>query len=307
MRLAIIDLGTNTFNLMVASSAEGKLLVHHSTEIPVFLGRAGIEQGIITSDALERGIGTLRILKAQAHEHGAERIDGFGTSALRHARNGKEFVQRAKNELDIDITIVPGDEEAALILDGVRQAVTFTAKPMLVMDIGGGSIEFILATDKALMWKRSFEIGVTRLLERFSPSDPITLEEYFRLAAYLDAQLEPLWAMMDRHWPTALIGSAGSFDTLAEMIAADRGTHSNAIGTNLSFSDQEFDVLKERLLAMSREERSRVPGLPGFRVDTIPLALIAIERVLAHGITDLRWSRYALKEGAGARALLHEG
>ncbi|MBK9761040.1 MAG: phosphatase [Flavobacteriales bacterium] len=302
MLVAIIDIGTNTFNLLVCQS-QNELHVIHGEEVSVFLGRGGIERGILTDDAMERGIIALRSLVEKAHELGVERIDAFGTSALRNARNAHVFAGRVKNEFDFDIRIITGDEEASLILDGVRQAVTFTAKPMLVMDIGGGSIEFILATNKALMWKRSFEIGATRLLERFSPSDPITLEEHFRIASYLDAQLEPLFAMMDRHWPHALVGSAGSFDTIAEMMSSEKGTTLADTAITCSFTNTEFDAVKERLLAMDRSERQGIPGLPEFRVDTIPVALIAIERVLLHGIEQLHWSRYSLKEGAAMRAM----
>ena len=302
MLVAIIYIGTNTFNLLVCQR-ENELHVIHGEEVAVFLGRGGIERGIVTDDAMERGIIALRSLVEKAHELGVERIDAFGTSALRNARNAHVFAGRVKNEFSFDIRIITGDEEASLILDGVRQAVTFTAKPMLVMDIGGGSIEFILATNKALMWKRSFEIGATRLLERFSPSDPITLEEHFRIASYLDAQLEPLFAMMDRHWPHALVGSAGSFDTIAEMMSSEKGTTLADTAITCSFTNTEFDAVKERLLAMDRSERQGIQGLPEFRVDTIPVALIAIERVLLHGIEQLHWSRYSLKEGAAMRAM----
>lgn len=304
MRLSIIDLGTNTFNLLVAErDAAGQLHALHSEERAVFLGRGGIERGMLTEEAMERGLAVLRAFVDKSRELGAERISGFGTSALRNARNAKSFTVRAKSTMDIDITIVPGDEEADLILDGVRQAVAFTGKPTLVMDIGGGSIEFLLATDKALMWKRSFEIGATRLLEHFAPSDPLTLEEYFRVCAYLDAQLEPLFAVMDRHWPSVLVGSAGSFDTLAELVAKERGSTLVASENALAFSSTEFDAIKEGLIGSTRAERTSIKGIPDYRVDTLPLALIAVERVLAHGIGELRWSRYALKEGAAWRAL----
>ncbi len=309
MRVAIIDLGTNTFNLLVAEmDGAGKLRVLHSEERAVFLGRGGIGKGLIVDDAMERGLTVLRAFVDKSDELGSERISGFGTSALRNARNAEDFTSRAKAMFDMDIAIIPGDQEADLILDGVRQAVPFTAKPMLVMDIGGGSIEFILATDKALMWKRSFEIGATRLLERFTPSDPLLLEEYFRISAYLDAQLGPLFAIMDRHWPTALIGSAGSFDTLAELVMAElvmaeRGTELTAADRTLRFDAITFDTIKERLICSTRAERSVMKEIPAYRVDTLPLALIAMERVLAHGIEELHWSRYALKEGAAWRAL----
>jgi exopolyphosphatase/guanosine-5'-triphosphate,3'-diphosphate pyrophosphatase len=299
---AIIDLGTNTFKLLVCERAEGGLRVIHREELPVYLGRGGIEQGIITADAMERGMVALRSFRATALSHGLDNLKGFGTSALRNARNADVFVRRAKEELDIDISIIPGEEEASLILDGVRQAVSLGNKPTLIMDIGGGSTEFILATEKALMWKRSFELGVTRLRERIPTSDPMTLEEETRIAEHLDNQLEPLYAVIERHEPHLLVGSAGSFDTLAAMVAAEDGNTLDAPDITLPFSALRFDALKDRLMRMNREERLTVPGLPEHRVDTIPYALVQIERVLlAGGIRELAWSRYALKEGAAVR------
>ena len=311
-RAAVVDLGTNTFNLLVFERDAAGPRIVHSSELPVLLGSrspamqqdagGGIEKGVIADDALVRGMEALRTHKATAKAHGASVIQGFGTSALRNARNAAEFVRRAKEELDIAITVIPGDEEAGLILDGVKQAVKLSAKPALIMDIGGGSIEFILATEKALMWKRSFEIGVTRLRERIPVSDPITVDEEARIAALLDDQLEPLWATIERHEPHPLIGSAGSFDSLAHMITAERNTTLPSDAITLDFSALEFDALRDRLLRMTHEQRVQVPGLPEHRADTITYALIAIERVLlAGGIRDLAWSRYALKEGAASR------
>lgn len=299
--IAIIDIGTNTFNLLVCERMSG-LRVVYSEERPVFLGQGGIEQGIITDEAMERGMVVLRAFANKARTMGAARITAFGTSALRSARNAGAFVHRVHQELGIPITVITGDEEAGLILQGVRHAVNFTAKPMLVMDIGGGSIEFILATDKALMWKRSFELGMTRLRERFHPSDPLTIEEQFRIGEHLDFHLEPLWAVMDRHWPAALVGSAGSFDTLAAMVAVERGTTIEAGDRTFNFDHVEFGTVMERLMGMSRAERSLIPGMPEYRVDTICLAMLTIERVLMRGIETLHWSRYALKEGAALSA-----
>lgn len=301
MRHAIIDLGTNTFNLLVFElDGNGGLRVLHSEERPVFLGRGGIEKGVIADDAYARGIEALERHKEAATAHGVRSIRGFGTSALRNAANGDLFVRDAFERTGITIGIIPGEREAELILAGVRQAVPLSSRPALIMDIGGGSIEFILATDKALMWKQSFELGVTRLRDRIPINDPITVEQEARIAAHLDDRLEPLYAVIERHEPHLLIGSAGSFDTLAAMIAAGRALALDPL-TTLPFNAIELDTWKDRLLGMDRTERLLVPGLPEHRVDTIPYALIAIERVLlAGGIRELAWSRYALKEGAAA-------
>jgi len=109
---AIVDLGTNTFNLLVFERSEGGMRVLHSEELPVFLGKGGIEKGVIADDAFARGMEALRKHKATAFAHGATSITGFGTSALRNARNGADFVRRAKEELGIAISIIPGDQEA---------------------------------------------------------------------------------------------------------------------------------------------------------------------------------------------------
>lgn len=301
---ALIDLGTNTFKLLVYAERDGRLQVFHREEQPVYLGRGGIEKGVITPEAMERGMEALRNFKQKAEEFGALSVQGFGTSALRNARNCAEFAQRSKAELGIRIRIVPGDQEAGLIFDGVRQAVELGKKPVLIMDIGGGSSEFILSTDKALMWKRSFELGVTRLQERIPVNERITVEEESRIAQHLDNRLSPLYAMIERHEPHLLIGSAGSFDTLAAMIMAQEGSTLSDETSSLAFSAQVFDELKDRLLRMNRAERMAVPGLPEHRVDTIVYALIQVERVLLAGeIRELAWSRYALKEGAAAQAM----
>jgi exopolyphosphatase/pppGpp-phosphohydrolase len=114
----------------------------------------------------------------------------------------------------------------------------------------------------------------------------------------LDFHLEPLWAMMDRHWPAALVGTAGSFDTLAAMVAAERGTTIEAGDRCFTFDHVEFNSVKERLMPMHRMDRLGLPGLPAYRVDTITLAMLTMERVLMRGIETIHWSRFALKEGA---------
>ncbi|MCB0790963.1 MAG: hypothetical protein H6595_00230 [Flavobacteriales bacterium] len=305
MRVAIIDLGTNTFNLLVGErDAQGRLRVMHGEELPVLLGKSGIGRGMIAEDAFARGLDALAVYAEKARAWGASKVLGVGTSMLRNAVNGKDFVLQARERSGIPIDVISGSEEATMILDGVRQAVAFGDRPQLVMDIGGGSIEFMLATGKALMWKQSFEVGVTRLRERFLPTDPLTLDEELRIAAHLDERLGPLWTMIDRHAPHRLVGSAGSFDSLARIIANERGEGITEDATSLSFTAAEFQALGDRILRMGRNERLRLPGLPEHRADTIGLALIAIDRVVAAGgIRELTWSRYALKEGAAARAL----
>ncbi len=299
MASAIIDLGTNTFNLLLFQGDRVPLEVLSTVEVPVFLGRGGLEQGRIAEDAFQRGLTALEQLIPLARKAGAERVLGLGCSTLRHAANAPNFISIAAR-MGVAIRVLSGEEEAETILDGVRQAISFGTRPALVMDIGGGSIEFMLATDKALMWRQSFELGVTRLMERLPISDPITMDQELRIAEHLDAHLEPLWQVVERHEPHLLIGSAGSFDSLARMLAPEED-HTEP---SITFDHDVCLDLKDRLLRMDRAQRLAVEGLPEHRVDTILYALIAMERVLlAGGIRQVAWSRYSLKEGAAWRLL----
>ena len=306
MPRAIIDLGTNTFNLLIfepdPSSADRiDLKIIHQEEIPVFLGKDGLERGVIGREAFDRGLAALDRIMQIARSHGVSEAKGFGCSTFRNARNAQEFVRSAA-ERGIMVEVLAGGDEAGIILDGVRLAVPFTSKPALVMDIGGGSIEFILATDKALMWKQSFEIGVTRARERIPIGDPIGIAEEMRIAEFFDAQLEPLWQSIDRHEPHLLIGSAGSFESIAAMLGSLAQEEIRIDQRSYSFTTDRFEELKDRLFRLTRGERSKFPGLPAHRIDTIIYAMIVIDRVLvASGIREMAWSRYSLKEGAAIR------
>ncbi|MCB0793329.1 MAG: hypothetical protein KDB88_01210 [Flavobacteriales bacterium] len=303
--IAVIDLGTNTFNLLVASAGpQEQLKVLHSEDRGVALGRGGVEQGSLTEEAIDRAMTALRGFQEQAHARGAVRIWGIGTSAMRNCRNSDVLVARAARELGISIRIIDGDEEALTILNGVRQVLSIGDRPELLMDIGGGSVEFVLATGHAVMWKHSFELGTTRLLERFGPADPMTIDQELRLAAHIDDHLAPLYMVLERHAPHRLIGSAGSFDSLAELVQRSRNGPDLGEGDQLTFEAGEFLEVKDRVLQLDRPQRSVLPGLPAYRVDTFPIALLLIDRVLNAGqIRQLAWSRYALKEGAAYELL----
>jgi exopolyphosphatase/guanosine-5'-triphosphate,3'-diphosphate pyrophosphatase len=302
-RVAIVDLGTNTFNLLVAEKRHGKLHVLYSEDVGVGLGKGGIENGAIAPDAFKRGIETLIKFKKKAAATKADSIRGFGTSMLRNASNGKQFLTEALDSAGIPISIIKGKDEAGYIIEGVWQAVEFGKRPSLVIDIGGGSTEFIFATKDAILWKHSFEIGTTRLLERIGLSDPFSMSEQLRMSEHIETQLGMLWGAMEKHHPNVLVGSAGSFDTIAEMIASRKGQTIGENQISLNFLPDDFRDVMVSLLTIPRSERESFPGLPSYRVDTIIPSLLIIDTVIQKGISQVSWSRYSLKEGAAWRAL----
>ncbi len=174
MRVAIIDLGTNTFGLLIVDVQGNQYkTIHHCREV-VKLGQENITDNILSPDAFKRGVIALCNLSKIIQEYKAETIKAFATSAIREAKNATEFILAVKKEADIDIEIISGDKEAELIYYGNKMAINLGEKPCLIMDIGGGSNEFIIANNATVFWKQSFKLGVARLLSMFHPENPIS-------------------------------------------------------------------------------------------------------------------------------------
>ncbi|NBA84752.1 phosphatase [Emticicia sp. CRIBPO] len=299
MKLAIIDLGTNTFHLLIVESAGGTELFKVS--IPAKIGKGGINQNVITPEAIQRAMTVLRVFREKIDEYGLEsdQVYAFGTSAIRNAENKEEFISLVKQELDIDITVIDGNEEADLIYKGVSQAVNISENS-LIIDIGGGSVELIICDEEKILWKRSFEIGGQRLIEKFMKKDPIPQSDISRLNDYLNEQLLPLANAIHQYHPKVLIGSSGSFDTLNDMYYHQlTGNFPPAETIGFDYPVQEFWKAYESLVFSDRATRMAIPGMIELRVEMIVVAVCLIRFVIQnYGIEQIKISNYALKEGA---------
>lgn len=300
MRLAIIDLGTNTFNLLIVDVHPNKTYdTVFQTKISVKLGEGGINQNYITPEAFVRGLTALSQHKQTIDTYKTEKVYSFATSAIRSASNGAEFVARVKNEIGFDISVISGDREAELIYYGVREAVQMNNETSLVIDIGGGSTEFIICNHDKIYWKQSFLLGAARLLERINPSDPIKEKEAIALRDYLETELKPLFEAVAKYPITELIGSSGSFDSLAEMIACKY--YSPEIlddTTEYLFNLEDCAAIYEELLVSTRDQRLKMPGLVEMRVDMIVISSILVHFIITKlEIGRMRLSSYSLKEG----------
>lgn len=300
MRIAIIDLGTNTFNLLVVDvTSKDKFKSIFSTKVAVKLGEGGINKKLISSAAFQRGISGLKTHRAIIDKLKAEKIIAFATSAIRDASNSRQFMAAAKKEANIDIQIISGEREAQLIYEGVRMALNIGTDASLILDIGGGSNEFIIATQETALWKQSFDIGIARLLDQFRPGDPISASDIQKLEGHFRAALQPLFEAVKEHPVKELIGSSGSFDTFAEMIAHKFHSISDLRGkTEFVFKMDEYETIHKHLLASTKKERIQTPGLIELRVDMIVIGTILVSFILKElGITKMRMSTYALKQG----------
>ncbi len=297
MKIAVIDCGTNTFNLLVRSQEENRNL--YNTKIPVRLAEDAEEDRSISEAAMNRALEALKTHQAEAQKWEAEVLFVVATAAVRTAPNGPELVRRAKDELGISINVITGDKEAELIFKGVAQGIEFNEVPTLIMDIGGGSTEFILLRDKQPVWQASFPIGSSVMLNRFRPADPILEEEIHAIDDYLDDKLISLKEACGEDLPRVLIGSSGSFDTLAQMCAEIYQTSRfDPDESSYTFSMHEYMQISKRMLESTFEERLNTPGMIPMRADMIVMACLEINYIIKRmGIRLLQQCNFALKEG----------
>ena len=291
MKIAIIDLGTNTFHLLIAEIDEKEPNILYKTNKPVRLGEDIIKDNLIIPAAFERGIACLQEFKQTIDHYGAEKIKAVATSGVRSAKNGQDFVNVAKEQAGIIIDIIDGDEEANYIYEGVKWsgAISETA---LIMDIGGGSTEFILCNAEKLIWKKSYNIGAARLMQAFFKSDPISSVDQLLIHDHLDDELKELISMSAIHQPNVLIGSAGAFETFDAMINEELATKT----ANIDF--EAYTLLSLKLISSTHEERSQMDGLIPLRVDMIVMATLLTNYVLEKlAIKKITLSTYDLKMG----------
>lgn len=302
--IAIIDLGTNTFHLLVVEIGENGYHIIHRDREAVKLGEKGINQGIITDAAINRALIAIKRFCAYIDQLDVSQIFAYGTSAFRNAQNQEVVLGEIKKVTGITVKIISGEEEARLIYLGVKSALSFVGEKALVMDIGGGSVEFIIGNDNEIFWKQSFEIGAQRLLEEYHQHDPIRGEDITALRQHFSAVLHPLFLALNFHQPKTLIGSSGTFDTLSDIYCLKHGIEKlpEAPETPLSFSG--FHDIYKVLISKNRSERMEIPGMIELRVDMIVVASTLIDYLFQHfTFKDIRVSSYALKEGVLAEII----
>ena len=298
MKVAVIDLGTNTFHLLIAEVGSRSFKFLQSERRAVQIGKKGINNGEITQEAWERAIKTLKEYRDIIESNHIRKVFAKTTSAIRSAMNGEELITAIKQETGIDVKIISGKKEAELILLGVKKALDLGADKSLIVDIGGGSIEFIIADRTQTYWLQSFEIGGQRLVEKFCQSDPISTNEIGLLINHFQENLGELKRTCLTHNPRVLVGCSGTFDTLGAIcsMSDEPGYVSNEKGSWIEI--ESFNKIYGQIIQKTRAERLAIPGMIKMRVDMIVVTVILIKYLAdTFNIEKLRISAYALKEG----------
>lgn len=303
MPVAVLDFGTNTFNLLIAEGSGNTFKRLYNGKQAVKLGRGGIHKGMLTDEAMERGYTAIANHLETATSYHVTEIHAYATSAIRNASNGAEFVAEVKRRFGFDINVISGEKEAELIYRGITESIDFMDEKTLIMDIGGGSIEFIICDGEQMYWKHSFELGMARILERFSISDPITPQEISDIEAYYETELHLLFEKVSELKPQVLIGASGSFDTLAAMLKHRLGL-TEISTSSFEISMDHYNEIHNLLVNSTMKEREAMPGMEAVRIEMIVPATIFINFAINRcELNTLYQSDYALKEGVMANML----
>lgn len=300
-RLAVIDCGTNTFNLLIVDVlSDSQYKSVFQTRSPVKLGEALINKSVIQEEAYQRGIAAIESFKNFCVSHQTQQILAFATSAVRDASNGQMFVNEVQKRFGITIQVINGNREAELIYKGVIKAVQMKTEPSLIMDIGGGSNEYIIADKNQLLWKGSFNIGAARILLKFPFSDPATDKEILEVKNFLKHELTPLLSAVSQFKPVELIGASGAFDSFLELINHSKNGNSvEILKTENEIRMEDYRNISAKIKASTNEQRKVMPGLVPMRVDMIVISAVMIDMILEQsGVKTMRVSAYSLKEGA---------
>ena len=303
-RIAIIDMGTNTFHLLLAETEDTGYKIIHRDRLAVKIGKGGINAGKITEAAMNRALLAMQSFKNSIDQHGISRVYAYGTSAFRNARNREVIKARIKNVTGIDVDIISGDREAEFIYEGVKAALDLEQDRSLIIDIGGGSVEFIIGNSDEILWMQSLETGAQRLLELYHKNDPITADEILLLDKHFEKELSPVLTALEKFPTSIMVGSSGSFDTLSDIFCVKHHITKQSDEIETPLTIEGFYEIYDELIHKNRDQRLSIPGMIEMRVDMIVVACCLIRYILEHhSFNRIRVSTYSLKEGVLATFL----
>lgn len=296
MRVAVIDLGTNTSNLLLAEAADGRCRIIRQSKEYVRLGDQKIAENLLSREGIQRATDAIKKQVQLSRNFAAKVITIIATSAVREAKNQTELVEKIGLETGIFPEIVTGDREAELIFKGVLLAFRQLPEPVMILDIGGGSNEIILGHHNRILWKESFPAGMSRVVSRFTLSDPLTSAETTILADYLQNIHASAIRQARRLGVQTVIGCSGAFDTLADI--ADQVNPGEKQRTAQEIPPDIFYRIVRQLLSSTRQQRLSMKGMDRVRLDLIVPAVILIEKIISEtGIQRIYQTDFALREG----------
>ena len=312
--LAAIDVGTNSIHMVVVriQPAIPAFTIIDRQKETVRLGNFCEKTGCLTQKAIERGVAALKRCQEIAISLNVEDIVAVATSAVREAANGQDFLEQVKAEVGLSINLISGPEEARRIYLGVLSGMEFQGRPHAIIDIGGGSTELILGTGQPPRFLSSTKVGAVRLTAKYITTNPISDMEFHYLRAYVRGMLEPPVEQLKSHLqsgePLCLVGTSGTIERLAALIAQDKLGFIPEPLNGYQITLKELQALAERLRRMTYTERLAIPEMSARRAEIIVAgSVILLEAMLLLEIDTLTICERALREGVVVDWMLTHG
>ncbi|MBX2797437.1 MAG: Ppx/GppA family phosphatase [Myxococcales bacterium] len=306
MRVAAIDVGTNSVHLLVADvDVEGEITVVEKDRVQVELGRGGLDRHVLTADAMARGVEALESFRQTMDSLGVEAIEAAATSAVREAKNGSDFVKAVREATGIHIRTISGVDEGRLIYLGMRPELDFSKGYALLLDLGGGSLELILCDATRILAAHSLPLGHIRLTEAHVRSDPVRVEE---IAAIRDATRLGLRRVLQDIPPGVagtVVATGGSARALARMATIANGNPEPQHSHGLVLQRGDLKRLTAQFVQTRRGKLSEIPGMDGKRRHTLATASAVLHQALKTlDYPELVTSDRSLRDGLLANWIL---
>ncbi len=303
---ASIDIGTNTLRLLAAEVKGGRIVREVlNLRANTRLGQGLSEGGRLLPEARKRTLDALNEFAEKLDEHGVKNVSAVATEALRRALDADDFIGEALQKTGIQIEVISGEQEAERTLAGVRAGVSGTAGPgeKLVIDIGGGSTEFIITPDWKKFTAKSVPLGAVSLFERFLPTDPPRDREIAELTSHCFVELRKLAGFLPER-AGELIGTAGTITTLAAVeMGMEEYDPLKVTGHRITL--ERLDTLIGRFCGLTGEQRRLLAGLEPGREDIIVSGSILLRSIMGQIKADfITVCDYGLREG---NLLYHAG
>lgn len=299
-RLAAVDIGTNSFHLIIAEAdtESGSFKILGREKEIVRLGSGSTDMKYLSPEAISRGIDTLKRFKGLADSAEAP-LRAIATSAVREASNQYEFIRKAWNEAGVKIEVASGYEEARFIYLGVLQALPVFDKKILLIDIGGGSTEFLIGQRREISYDNSLKIGAIRFTQKFFNPDKIESKEIKECRKYIRGIMNPITRQLKNYPFDNVVGSSGTIVSIGNMINIMSGGSPEAKMNNFTFTKDGLSEITETITeAKTLKQREKIPGLDPARADIITAGVLILEQIFKElKLKELTISDFALREG----------
>ena len=280
-KIAVIDLGTNGFRLQIAEvptteashkAPSGQFHIVYKENDELKLATDGIYH--IGKVPFERGLAAMRHFANVLKEKNVQNVKAFGTAVLRMADNGQDFIETVKHQTGIEIDLITGEREAELIYKGMKLGVPLNVRPDVMIDVGGGSVEFIICNTEGVLWAKSFNVGVAILKQNFHQNDPIIETEINSIENFLNENALELLEKIKEFQPKTPIFSCGTLDFIVKIL---RGGYSKPY---LEIEQKTFFDFFKKWVFLSEKNLLEIPEIPNDKVEMLAVSLILMDWVM---------------------------